>query len=302
MKTRYLASSAVLLVSAIFPPAWGQAGHDMAQHGGSEAAKPAAAAGAAMDHGDMRMQGGDPPPDARDPDAYSGGYTLDKGNPAVNPSRQLRLADEHSFGSLLVEKLERVHSSSENSTNYDVQAWFGGTYNRAVLKAEGEISRGKLEDSRTELLWSRALSTFWDTQIGLRQDGGAGPGRTWMALGIQGLAPYWFEVEATAYVGPKGRTALRLGGSYDLLLTQKLILQPRAEATLYGKSDQSRGLGSGLATLSAGVRLRYEFSRQFAPYVGVEWGGRFGQTANLAQEEGSRKNDTRIVAGVRLWF
>jgi len=115
----------------------------------------------------------------------------------------------------------------------------------------------------------------------VRQDSGTGPDRTWLAFGIQGLAPYWFDVDATAYVGSSGRAALRLSGEYELLLTQRLILQPRMEVNLYGRRDEARGLGSGLADAAAGLRLRYEFSRQFAPYVGVEWAGKFGQTADL---------------------
>lgn len=178
----------------------------------------------------------------------------------------------------------------------------GGAYNRLVIKAEGEVSNGKLQESRTEVLWGHAIATFWDTQLGVRVDNGVGPDRGWLAFGVQGLAPYWFEVDATAYVGDQGRTAFRLGAEYELLLTQKLILQPRVELNMYGKSDTGRGIGSGLAETQAGVRLRYEFSRQFAPYIGVERASKFGQTADLAREDGEKSGVTRWVAGVRFWF
>lgn len=156
---------------------------------------------AAMDHGAMQMQGGSAPPDARDPHAYSGGYALGVGKYALDKQRQLRMADEQSFGSVLVDQLERVDANEGNSTGYDMQAWFGRDYDRLVLKAEGDIANGELEDARTELLWGHAVASYWDTQLGVRQDSGSGPDRTWLAFGMQGLAPYWFEVGATAYVG-----------------------------------------------------------------------------------------------------
>ena len=121
-------------------------------------------------------------------------------------------------------------------------------------------------------------------------------------MGIQGLAPYWFEVDAAAYVGSGGRTALRLSADYELLLTQRLIVQPRIEANFYGKSDVARDIGKGLSDVTTGIRVRYEFTRQFAPYVGVPWATRFGQTADLARAAGEQIRNTRYVAGVRFWF
>jgi copper resistance protein B len=121
-------------------------------------------------------------------------------------------------------------------------------------------------------------------------------------MGIQGLAPYWFEVDATAYVGTEGRTALRLAGEYELLLTQRWILQPRVEANLYGKNDPETGVGSGLSSGTVGIRLRYEISRQFAPYIGVERYQSFGNTADMVRASGGRSGETRFVAGVRAWF
>ncbi|OYV48098.1 MAG: copper resistance protein CopB, partial [Burkholderiales bacterium 21-58-4] len=191
-------------------------------HSGHTAAPASPATGGAktpgMDHGAMQMQGGSAPPDARDPNAYSGGYTLDAGKYSLGSAQRLRMSDEHNFASVLVDRLEYVRGTRGNeSMAYEGQAWFGGTYNRAVLKAEGEVARGKLLDSRTELLWGHAISTFWDSQLGVRFDHGIGPNRGWLAFGVQGLAPYWFNVDATAYVGNSGRTALRLSTEYDLL-------------------------------------------------------------------------------------
>lgn len=255
-----------------------------------------------MGHDGMNMQGGSAPPDARDPHAYSDGYTLDSGKYALPGPRQLRMADEHNFGGLLVDRIESQHTSDGNVTAYDAQAWFGRDYNRLVIKAEGDYGQGKLQEARAEALWGHAIATFWDTQLGARYDSGLGPDRGWLAFGVQGLAPYWFDVEATAYAGSQGRTAVRLAASYDLPFTQKLILQPRIELNAYGKNDEARGIGSGLADGAAGLRLRYEFTRQIAPYVGVERAERFGKTADLARAAGEGADETRWVAGVRFWF
>ena len=261
-----------------------------------------AAAPDAMDHGNMQMQGGSAPADARDPHAYSDGYSLGEGKYALSDQRQLRLADEHNFGSVLVDSLEWAHAKDGNSANYGVQAWFGRDYNRVVLKAEGSVTKGKLEDARTELLWGHAIAPFWDTQVGIRQDSGTGPNRTWLAFGVQGLAPYWFDIDATAYAGNNGGTALRLAAEYDLLVTQKLVLQPRTEWNLYGKSDPALALGKGVSDGMFGMRLRYDVSRQLSPYVGVEWSRKFGETATIARSTGARVSERRLTAGVSFWF
>jgi copper resistance protein B len=257
-----------------------------------------------MDHGSStQAQGGTVPAEARDPHAYSDGYTLDSGLYALPGTRQLRLADEHNFGSVLFNRLERGFGDTSSSTAYDTQAWFGRDYDRLVIKVEGDVARGKLQEARTEVLWGHAIAPFWDAQLGLRNDsGGTAPERTWLALGVQGLAPYWFGVDAAAYVGDNGRTALRLSGEYEILLTQKLILQPRVELNFYGQDDVAREIGSGLANGVAGLRLRYEINRQFAPYLGVERSNKFGNTADLVRASGGATGDTRWVAGVRFWF
>jgi len=247
-----------------------------------------------MDHGNV--QGGTAPPDARDPHAYSGGYA--RGTPEL----QLRMADEQMNYAFLADRLEAVRTRGEWSAAYEIEARIGRDYDRAVLKAEGEVEDGRLHEARTELLWTHAVHPYWDVQLGVRHDSGEGPNRSWAAFGVQGLAPYWFEVDATAYVGESGRTSLRLSAEYELLLTQRLILQPRLEANAYGKPDPERGLGSGLSDLTAGVRLRYEIRREFAPYVGVERAWKLGNTADLAEAAGEDRRVTRWVAGLRFWF
>lgn len=256
---------------------------------------------AQMDHGDRQMQGGEVPTETRDPHAYSRGYTLTEGPYAQPGPRQLKLADEHRFMALLIDRLE--YDTNSDDTVFDLQGWYGTTYNRAVIKTEGDMADGRLEESQTELLWSHALSAYFDTQLGARFDQyDEGSNRQWLALGIQGLSPYWFELDITAYVGESGRTALTFEAEYELLLTQQLILQPRAELSLYGKDDPDNDLGSGLSDASIGIRLRYEFTRQLAPYVGVEWKATFGGTADAEQTVGNEAHDTHIVTGIRLWF
>lgn len=242
-----------------------------------------------MDHGAI------PEEEApRDPHAYSGGYDL-------GPLK-LQLDDEHSTGSLLMDKLEAVRNDGNTAAAYDLQAWYGRTYDRAVLKAEGEVADGEFDEARTELLWSHAVAPFWDAQLGLRHDAGEGPNRNWLTFGVQGLAPYWFEIETTGYVGEEGRSALRVQASYELLLTQKLVLQPSIEANLYGKRDAERALGSGLSDLAAGLRLRYEIWREFAPYLGIERLAKFGETEDFVRAGGKDAQETRVVAGLRFWF
>ncbi|MFA5371336.1 MAG: copper resistance protein B [Sideroxydans sp.] len=241
------------------------------------------------------MQGGAASADARDPHAYSDGYDF-------GPIPPPRMADQAYMGAVMFNRLERARSIHNSFNAYDIQGWFGKDYERLVLKAEGEVAGGKLQEARTELLWGHALAAYWNTQLGGRYDSGVEPDQSWLAFGVQGLAPYWFEVDATAYIGEQGHTALRLGTEYELLFTQRLILQPRIEVNLYGKNDSIRGIGSGLSDGLAGLRLRYEFTRRFAPYAGIEWAGKFGETANLVRTAGAKTSETRWVAGVRMWF
>ncbi len=256
---------------------------------------------AAMDHDKMQMQGGSAPADARDPHAYSDGHTLTEGPYAQAGPRQLRLADEHAFWSVLGDRVE--YNEGTNNTVFDLQAWYGTTYDRFVVKAEGDIAKGQLEESKTDLLWSHAITAYFDTQLGVRLDQyDEGRNRQWLAVGIQGLAPYWFELDVSAYIGNQGRTALSVEAEYDLLLTQRLILQPRAELTLYGKDDADNELGRGLSDLAIGLRLGYQLSSQFAPYIGVEWSNTFGRTADYRRDAGQETSDTQLVTGLRFLF
>ncbi|MGY3041657.1 copper resistance protein B [Rhodanobacter sp. TND4EL1] len=240
------------------------------------------------------MQGGSPPPNARSPDYSDGvGYGSMKG---------MDMADNASLGMLLIDQLEAFHGRDANGQSWEAEGWYGNDENKLWVRTEGERSRGKLEDGDLEALWNHNIATYWSTQLGARQDLGEGPKRSWAAFGVQGLAPYWFEVEATGYVGASGRTAARLRADYEMLFTQRLILQPEAEINLYGKNDPQRRIGSGVSDIQFGLRLRYEIRRQFAPYIGVNWVRRIGTTADYARQDHQPILDRQIVAGVRIWF
>ncbi|MFK3741560.1 copper resistance protein B [Massilia sp. TN1-12] len=251
---------------------------------------------AGMDQG-MKMgpmQGGSPPPDARDPNAYAEGTTF-----ADLPGNEMN--DEMRFGRILLDNFEYAKGDGEHGQNLDGEAWYGNDYNKAWFKAEGERRDGHLQSLRTEALWDHTFATFWSTQLGVRHDTGGGDSRNWLAFGVRGLAPYWFDTEATAY-WTGGRLGARFKVRYELLFTQRLILEPEVEGNLYSGSDPARGLGSGLSDLGLSLRLRYEIRRQFAPYIGVTWAHNYGGTADYARARGERNKSTQIVAGVRIWY
>ena len=256
------------------------------------------AQGSAMGGHDMKMgpmQGGDPPPDARDPNAYNEGTQhANFGNHEMN--------DNAPFGKVLFDELEVAKGDGESGQNVEAQAWYGNDYNKAWVKVEGEWRGGTLEAARTELLWDRAFATFWSTQLGIRHDAGEGGGKNWLAVGVQGLAPYWFETEATAYWRPNGGLAARFAAKYEVLFSPRLILEPELIANLYSRADPERRIGKGLSDISAALRLRYEITRKFAPYIGVTWNRQFGATADFTRREGGDRSKLQAVAGVRLWF
>ena len=203
---------------------------------------------------------------------------------------------------LLINQLEWQGGEGDGALNWDIKGWVGGDIDRLWLRSEGERSAGRTESAEAQALWGHAISPWWDVVGGVRQDFKPGDGQTWAAFGAQGMALYNFEAEATLFVGEAGRTAARLEGDYDILLTNRLILQPTAELNFYGRNDPQRGIGSGLSESELGLRLRYEVSRKFAPYVGVAWNRSYGQTAQYARDEDEDTRQLRWVMGVRLWF
>jgi copper resistance protein B len=203
---------------------------------------------------------------------------------------------------VLVDELEWQNASTDDALAWDVSAWLGHDTGRLLFRSEGEATHGDVEGARAELLWSRPVAAFWDLVGGLREDFGTGPGQTYGLIGVQGTAPYRFHIEADLFGGQRGQVGTRLESKYEILLTNRLIAETRLELQAFGKDDAELGIGSGLSQLEAGLRVRYEIRREFAPYVGVEWQGKFNDTADFAGDAGEPARDTRFVAGLRCWF
>jgi len=230
------------------------------------------------------------------PPAASSGAAPDDPAPFGSP-----VMDQHVFYHLMLNQLEGRFGDSQ-SFRWSGEAWAGTDSDRLWLRSEGLLSDGLLSDGQLELFYARPLTTWFNVMAGGRYDLDSLPGRGWGALGIEGLAPLFFRIGVTGYVSGDGHFAAKLEGSYDLLITQRLILQPQIEMNLYTRDDPARHIGAGLAEIDAGLRLRYEITRKVAPYVGITYTGKFGRTADLARADGSPTNEIRFAFGIRAWF
>ncbi len=234
--------------------------------------------------------------------ACSGVASAQSPDAMVSPGGMPPVMDNAIYAHAILEQFED-RAGGDGQFRYDGQGWIGTDLNKLWVKSEGTVDRnGRFSDGQHEALFDRAISTWFDLQAGVRVDLDDGPTRTWVAFGVQGLSLYFFDIEATGYVSDRGRTAFRLQGSYDLLLTNRLILQPQAELNVYGKADRARRTGSGLSDIDTGLRLRYEWSRKLAPYVGVTYAGYVGQAQAFARERGEGAGDVRFTFGLRSWF
>ncbi|HEL4100811.1 copper resistance protein B [Stenotrophomonas maltophilia] len=221
---------------------------------------------------------------------------------AVAPSEGHATGDNAIHSYMLLDRLEAWDADPGTGLAWEGQGWIGTDLNRLWLRSEGERSDGRTEAADLELLYGRSIATWWDLVAGVRQDFKPGRAQTFAAIGVQGLAPQKFEVEATAYFGERGQFGARFEAEYELLLTNRLILQPMVGIEAYGKNDPARGIGAGLSTAEFGLRLRYEFTRKFAPYIGLVHERALGNTADLRRNELESADDTRIVVGLRTWF
>ncbi|OHB35415.1 MAG: copper resistance protein CopB [Phenylobacterium sp. RIFCSPHIGHO2_01_FULL_70_10] len=200
------------------------------------------------------------------------------------------------------DRLEWRSSDEGDSYLWDLQAYYGGDLNKLWVKSEGGGESGERpDDAEVQLLWSRAVSPWFDLQTGIRHDF-AGPHRTHLVFGAQGLAPYMYELDAAAFLSDQGELTARIEAEFDYRITQRLIAQPRTEISLSAQDIPELGIGAGLDHAELGVRLRYELAREFAPYVGVEYERAFGQSADYARAEGHAAEETRLLAGIRFWF
>ena len=202
----------------------------------------------------------------------------------------------------ILDQLEMRDTSGDNTLSWDAQGWIGKDLQKLWVKIEGERAGGDTAESELQFLYSKAIARYWEFQVGVRHDFEPSPSQSWAVIGVQGLAPYFFEIDIALFIGDSGRTALRFESEYELLLTQRLILRPEVEVNFYGQDDVNIGIGSGLSDLEFGLRLRYEIRREFAPYIGVNWSRLFGNTKDFARIAGESTSDTQLVIGLRVWF
>jgi len=238
--------------------------------------------------------------EARDPNAYSGGYEY-RGMGGWEET------DEIAFSKVIFDQLEYRNNDGEDILRWDIQGWRGTDFNKLWLKFEGENgASSNAADLELQALYSRAIAAFWDFQIGVRYDLAINPDSTddrlFAVLGFQGLAPYWFDLEPALFISEDSDVSARLTTTYDLLFTQRLILQPRFEINVAASEVRKFGVGKGVNDVQLGLRLRYEIRREVAPYIGLSWTRQLGDTEDLARANGEGVNDITVVAGVRIWF
>ncbi len=216
------------------------------------------------------------------------------------------IKDNQIFWLLLIEELEYRVNDADSSFNWDAHGWVGGDYRRLWLKTDGEVNTEDGEgDAEVQLLYSQLVWSFWEWQAGVRYDrifGSESDGRAFVVFGLQGLAPYFFEVDAALFVSEDGDISARLSVEYELLITQRLVLQPEFEVNVAAQEVEEFEIGTGFNDLELEMRLRYEFSRRFAPYIGISWERKFAGTADFAREEGESVDEVKFVGGLRLTF
>lgn len=202
---------------------------------------------------------------------------------------------------VLFNRLEAWHDDAGRGLRWEGRAWIGGDVDRLWLRSEGERSGGKTDAADIEALYGHSVSPWWDAVVGVRHDTHAGAARTSIAIGLQGMAPQKFEATATAYIDAHGRVAARLGVERDIPLSAHWYVQPMVEANLQAHRDPRSATGAARSSLETGLRLRYEVSRRFAPYIGVVHERRYGMDTGSAGPD-THDTDTRWVFGVRFWF
>ena len=237
------------------------------------------------------------------------GQGIQKYAPDAQPGPQKNfgvqpIPDNEVFAVVQADRLEYQTKEGNDIFLWDVSAWVGTDYDKLYVESEGTWlpDEQDFEEIEVELLYSRNIATFWDLQVGVRHDFEPHPTRTFVALGVEGMAPYWLEVEATGDVSEDGDVSAGLEMEYDLLLTQRLILQPRFETSIAVQQVDEYGIGQGINAIELGARLRYEIYREFAPYIGISWHRKIGETENLAEKEGEETSLISLVIGMKVWF
>lgn len=212
------------------------------------------------------------------------------------------MEDDPTLFAVFIDEFEWRDADEGGLLVWDAQGWIGKDLNKFWWKSDGGLDGGDVDDAEMQFLYSRAIATFWDVQIGLRTDIEPDHGHDWAVIGVQGLTPYFFELEAALFIGKSGQVEARLEAEYEFLFTQKLILSPELEINAYKKDDPDLRIGSSLSDVELSLRLRYEVRREFAPYIGVNWEKKFGKTADYARTDGFGTSETQLVVGIRAWF
>ena len=210
--------------------------------------------------------------------------------------------DDPLLAKLIIGELEVRNTEGADATAWDLDLWVGKDLHKLWIKSEGNRAGGETEKGEWQLLYNRAASAFWDFQIGWRKDWRPKPQRDYLVVGFEGLAPYFLEVETALFLREIDRPAFRITVDYELLFTQRLILEPEVELNFHGYNDPGVGVGAGLSSVEIGLRLHYGVTRQFAPYIGVIWEKKSGDTADYAREEGERTEEVQWIAGISAWF
>ncbi len=211
--------------------------------------------------------------------------------------------DNGVFAHFVFDQLEGRSNASGTRFRWDGEGWVGNDFNRLWVKSEGFVDGSSMSDGDHEFLYDRPVPrmSYFDAQVGVRTDLDSDPHRIWAAIGIEGLAPYEFEFAPTFYIRNDGRVAGRIEGAYSFRLRQRLVLEPQAEVNLYSKDDPARKIGSGFSDIDGGLRLRYEVSRKFAPYVGYTYEGAYGNSATYQRQAGDSTHASSFVFGIRVW-
>jgi copper resistance protein B len=222
---------------------------------------------------------------------------------ATPPRWSPPVKDNQFIAHVLFDQLEGRSGGSGAELRWDAEGWLGTDMNRIWLKSEGFVDSDTVSDGEHEMLYDRPIPRmrYFDAQVGVRADLDSGPARAWVAIGVEGLAPCSFEFAPTLYIRNDGHVAGRINGSYDLFITQRLVVQPQAELNFYSKDDPGRKIGSGISDMDAGIRIRYQISRKVSPYIGYAYNGEYGGTATYAQESGEHRSDPSFTFGIRIW-
>lgn len=248
------------------------------------------------------LPAGNAPPPAPPTDHYAD-RQFPAGEIAEAHHAMMRENGGQTFSQVMFNLAEVQVRNGKDGFRWDGEGWFGGDIDRFVVKTEGEGAfRQGVDSAEVQALYSHAIDPYFNLQAGIRHDFRPSPSRTYATVGFEGLAPYWFEVAGALFLSDKGDLLGRLEGYYDQRITQRLILQPRIELNLAAQDVPENRIGAGLSNAELGLRLRYEFSRQFAPYIGVSYDAKTGQTADYARADGEKATSTSLVAGVHFWF